>query len=291
MTMQLHDETPATDIVRMGPSAAMVRVADLMPRNFGELMQFATMAFKSGLAKCETPEQAAMLIVTGIELGLSPGQALRGLYSVEGRPFTAADTMVALIWQSGLCEEWEVVETTAEVATIRAKRRGRKEIVRSFTKADAETAQLVKKNGGHEKYPRIMLLHRCVAVIAREEFPDVLLGMYVPEEQAEIVEATIVRPRVVEAKETQPAIRAPFQNLQAQQAQPQTTRDWDADIAAAETVEALKALGKLITDSRAERSADEGKRLSGVFQARKKVLTEAAAVSSNDQAGAPVEPA
>ncbi|MDO9016642.1 MAG: hypothetical protein Q8S73_41210 [Deltaproteobacteria bacterium] len=273
--MQLHDsQAPDTDLVRAQPSAALARVADLLPHNFGELMQMAVMGFKSGLAKCETPEQAAMMILTGMELGLSPGQSMRGLYSVEGRVFIPSDTMVALILQSGLCEDWEVLETTDQVATITTKRRGKKAVERSFTAADAERAQLVKKNSGHEKYPRIMLLHRCVAVIGREVYPDVLLGMYVPEEQAEIIQAEIVRPRVVEAKESQPLPRAPSQNLPPEPSVPAgPARDWDAEIAAADSLEALKELGTAIKATKASRSAEEGTRLSGLFQARKKALT------------------
>lgn len=290
MTMQIHHETQAAEraIIQAQPSAALMRVADLMPRNLGDLTAIATMAFKSGLAKCDSPEQAAVIIMTGIELGMTPMQSLRGIYSVEGRPFLASDTMVALIRQSGLCEEWEVTETTEEVATVRTKHRDFGEITRSFTKADAERAGLMKEKGGHAKYPRTMLLHRAVAVVAREMYPEVILGMYVPEEQAEIVQAELLRPRVIEPKEVS---RAPFQNLQQpQQDPPPPSRDWDAEIAAADTLEALKSLGADIKDTKASRTKEEGNRLGGLFQARKAALTAAVqqvAESSNDQVGSP----
>ena len=285
MTMEVHQENATLDtergLARTNQSAAMQRISGLLPRSYSDMTTLGTWALKSGLAKVETVEAAIVIMMTGMELGLTPMQSLRGIYSVEGRPFLASDTMVALVWQSGLCEDWEVIETTELVATIRAKRRGGQEITRSFTSADAERAGLVKAKGGHEKYPRTMLLHRCVAVVARELFPDVILGMYVPEEQAEIVQAEVIRPRVVEAKEQAPVTRAPFQQAQAPQA-PQ--RDWDAEIAAAETLDVLKAIGADLKDTKATRSAEEGTRLGGLFQARKKALSPAATSVSDDGA-------
>ncbi|TAK30964.1 MAG: hypothetical protein EPO40_06120 [Myxococcaceae bacterium] len=291
MTMQIHQENSVIDtergLARTGQSAAMQRISDLMPRSYADMAMLGKWALKSGLAKVETEEAAIILMMTGMELGLTPMQSLRGIYSVEGRPFLSSDTMVALIWQSGLCELWEVVETTEAIATIRAKRHRGQEITRSFTRADAETAGLIKSKGGHEKYPRTMLLHRAVAVVARELFPDVILGMYVPEEQAEIVQTEVIRPRVVEAKESQPLARAPFTSPQnPQPAAP--ARDWDAEIAAAETLDVLKAIGADLKETKATRSAEEGTRLGGLFQARKKVLVAALqdlAASANDAAG------
>lgn len=285
MTIEIHQENQPSDatMVRSAPTAALLRVADLMPRSLTELRDLSTIAFKSGLAKVDSPEQAAVLIMTGLELGMTPMQALRGIYSVEGRPYLASDTMVALIRQSGLCESWEVVETTDETCTIRARHVRAGEITRSFTAADAARAGLTKEKGGHAKYPRIMLLHRCTAVVARELFPEVILGMYVPEEQAEVVQAEVIRPRVVEAKEVAPVTRAPFQNPQPQASQ-QPARDWDAEIAAADTLDTLKAIGADLKETKATRSAEEGTRLGGLFQARKKALTPAATTDATDGA-------
>lgn len=206
MTMELHQgETGLAQQTAAPVTAAVARMGSLMPRSFGELMALAKLAADSGLAKVKSPEQAATIIMTGIELGLTPMQALRGIYSVEGTAFLSADMMVALVTQSGTLASWEVVEKTADGCTITAQRAGRKPVTRSFTKSDATTAKL---GSVHATHPAVMLYHRCCAVICREVWPDILLGMYVPEEREVIdVRAETVQTRTVPARE-EPAVAA-----------------------------------------------------------------------------------
>ena len=288
MTMQIHDET-RTGLALSNPSIAVARTGDLMPRSLPALMELAKMAATSGLAKVQSPEQAATIIMTGIELGLTPMQALRGIYVVEGRPFLSADLMIALVLQSGTCEEWEVVETDDEKCVIRTKRTGRAAVKREFTAEDAKRADLVKDKSGHGKYPRVMLYHRCCAVICREVWPDILLGMYVPEEQADVV-ATVrgeaVTTRVVESR-TAPVAAAAGGSDGGGRKPPSThtdspidatpERDWRAEIETATTLDELTRLGDELRAAAQAKAIDipTSQALGAVYKARKTALSAA----------------
>lgn len=147
-----------------------------------DVERLARIAITSGLTSLRRPEEAAVILMTGHELGLSPMQALRGIYVVSGRPVLSADLMVAIVRRSGLCDSWRVVESTAERCEIWTLRKGEDTVAkRVWTMADAKRAGVTGK-GTWAQYPAAMLRHRCAADLAREVYPDVLLGLYDPDE-------------------------------------------------------------------------------------------------------------
>ncbi len=147
-------------------------------------------------------------IMTGAELGLSPMASIRGIHVVEGRPTLAADTMLAVILNSGAAEYFELVESTARQATYRTKRVGSKqEVVYTYTLDDAHQAKLLKSGSGWEKHPKNMLRARCISMLARVVYPDILAGIYTPEEikesrNGDVIEAEYVTTSV--GTETEP---------------------------------------------------------------------------------------
>jgi hypothetical protein len=145
--------------------------------------RLARIAVASGLTALRRPEEAAVILLTGRELGLAPMQSLRGIHVVQGRPVLSADLMVAIVRRSGLCASWRTVESTPEACTIETRREGEPEAARkTWTMADAARAGLTAKGGNWKSYPAQMLRHRCAADLAREVYPDVVLGLYDPDE-------------------------------------------------------------------------------------------------------------
>ena len=71
-------------------------------RNIDDVERLARIAVASSYTACRRPEEAAFLLMTGRELGLSPMQSLRGIYVVSGKPVLSADLMVAAVRRSGL---------------------------------------------------------------------------------------------------------------------------------------------------------------------------------------------
>lgn len=205
-------------------------------RDTNDLARIADMAHKSGLAKVSSAAAAGVIIMTGMELGLTPMQALLGIHLVEGRPVLAADTLVAIVRRSPVCAMWRTVESTEARCTIETQRKGADDVVtRTWTADDAKRAGLWTKNIW-QKYPRAMLRHRAAADLAREVYPDVVLGMYDPEElDADDVAAADVGSAADEPR----AVTAPA--LPAQTEAPPAYPAWQAFAADLETVTDIKS--------------------------------------------------
>ena len=147
-------------------------------RSLDDAERLARVAVASGLLAVRRPEEAVVLLLTGRELGLSPMQSLRGIYVVSGRPVLSADLLLAVVRRSGLCQSWRTVESTPERCTLETLRVGESQPARrTWTLEDARRAGLGGK-GPWTQYPAQMLRHRCTADLAREVYPDVVLGVY-----------------------------------------------------------------------------------------------------------------
>lgn len=127
-------------------------------------------------------------ILAGRELGLPPMTALRSIYIVEGKVSLASDLQLALMLRAGVRSEW--LETSDKAAKLRLERPGSKPAVFSYTLEQAKRAGLAGK-GNWEKHTEAMLRARCVSAAAKAYAPDVLAGVYVPDEIEEISESRV----------------------------------------------------------------------------------------------------
>jgi len=199
-------------------------------RSIDDVERIATIAVASNYTACRRVEEAAMIIITGHELGLSPAQSLRGIYVVKGKPVLAADTMVAVVRRSGLCESWHIVESTPERCTITTRRKGEThDAERTWTIADAKRAGLLT-NGTWGAYPAAMLRHRCASDLARQEYPDVILGMYDPEEMESV---PVAAPQAI------PTLASI--GIEVQRPTLPAPSSWPADLAACTTIADVRA--------------------------------------------------
>ena len=186
--MSPENEMPGATLVASGDSG--FRNA-LEPSDFASAYNLAAIAAKVHLCGVTSPEDALVRIMTGREMGLTAFQAMRLVYVVEGRPALDASFMLALCINRPECEYFECVETTREKATYRAKRRGRKEQVLTWTIEQAVAAGLLSRGKDPSKnnwnrYPDAMLRARCVSALARMVFPEAICGLYTREELAGI---------------------------------------------------------------------------------------------------------
>lgn len=253
----------------------MVRPArGLELRTLDDVERLARLAVTSGLVQARRPEEAAVILLTGRELGLSPMQSLRGIYVVSGRPVLSADLLVAVVLASGLCVSWRTIESTAETATIETRRRGEDQPARrTWTMVDARRAGLVGK-GTWTQYPAAMLRHRCAADLAREVYPDVCLGLYTPDEMGDERAPEGVR-------EEAPPVRAlpPLEVLGIERApagEMLTAREVTAaceTLRAAATLDALRAAWADLAPELARASDGQRSRLARAKDARKLELT------------------
>ena len=142
-------------------------------------------------------------ILYGREIGLPPMTALTQVHVVEGRPGLYAEAMRALVLSAG--HEFEVVEATGAIATVRGRRRGagRWQPV-TWTLDMARAAGLLPANpkSGWSKYPRAMLVARATAELARQLFPDVIHGFRALEESDDTPTDTDDTPAAIAAPTT-----------------------------------------------------------------------------------------
>ena len=162
--------------------------------------QLAERVSKSGLvpqAYRGKPMDAAVAIMYGAEVGLPPMTSLQRIIVINGKPTLDAQGMAALIRGAGHSITGDATDT--EATAIGKRLDNGDTMTVTFTIADAKRANLVK-NGPWTQYPSSMLWARAVSKLARELFPDVLMGMsYVPEEMGEVagVEVPVVKPAPV----------------------------------------------------------------------------------------------
>jgi hypothetical protein len=197
-------------------------LAPIEPTTMGELEHFAAQANQSGFFGVKNKEQALILAMTGRDLGLSYTQALRAFHVINGRPAMSADGMVAIaLGHSDVCEYFTTIETTSERCTVETKRRGSPAAQRlTFTMADAKAAGLSSPNW--TKFPAAMLRARAKSSLARDVYPDLLMGLYDPDEieaPAAAPAATVIAaPALVVAPVPAPAPSGPNESWPAAEA-------------------------------------------------------------------------
>jgi hypothetical protein len=157
----------------------------VIPKDISEVQSLAEILSKAtnlpDALKGKIPDVVAQ-VLAGAELGLAPMASIRGVHIVQGKPIMSADTMVGLVLSSGLAEYFVQLESSAASVTFETKRRGSPHPQRcTWTLDDAKRAGIASKDNWR-LYPRQMLSARARAELARSVYPDVLAGVYVPEE-------------------------------------------------------------------------------------------------------------
>lgn len=201
-------DTAAAPAAESAPSQpqALARPADVLapapvewerqldPRGMNQARQLAEDMAKSRMfTGYGTPQAVLSTIMIGREIGLPAMASLRGIYNIDGRHALSAQTMVAVILRSGLAAYFRPVsfnETQATFETLR-KGDGNNPVTLTHTiemaqKAWSKTEDAWRKSGwGHN--PTDMLVARATSRLARMVYPDIIAGLYTPEELREIV--------------------------------------------------------------------------------------------------------
>lgn len=165
------------------------------PADMESLVRLSQLICRSGLAPNAVRGDAgsvAMLIALGSTLGLSWAQSVQELQVINGKVSCSAVLLHARCQQSPACEQFDVIEATDKVATVRVKRRGWKEhLDLAYTIEDAAKQGLLARGGAWKTVPRAMLVARARAEAARRWFPEVVVGFYSVEEMADSASAQV----------------------------------------------------------------------------------------------------
>lgn len=162
----------------------------LMPKTFNEKYQMAKILATSGLipAGLNSPEKVCVALEWGHELQLSPMVAVNNIAVINGKPTLSADIMAAVVKRSPEYAGTEWVQLDDKVAECKVMRRvngGIETVISKFTFDDAVRAGLTNKSVW-KQYPKRMLKHRCLSYALRDAFPDILAGLYNPEEMESV---------------------------------------------------------------------------------------------------------
>lgn len=178
---------PVTGAVSTLPPAAAATMAP--EAEFDQLMRLGETLASTGFlpAAVKNAAQAVAIILTGRELGIPPMHALRSIDIIKGKPALSAQLMLAIFHRAGGQSDWK--HTDAERAAIWLKHPASgREHVETFTMADAKRAGLTDGDGW-KKYPVMMLRWRAVSAGLRIVAPEIIAGMYTPEELGASVDA------------------------------------------------------------------------------------------------------
>jgi hypothetical protein len=195
----MNAQTPVAEQERPRPQknlpaiVAGGNVRAIVPQDFDGAWRIATAVHASGMAPygINSPEKAMVAIMHGLEIGLTPMNALQSIAVINGKPTIYGDAALALVRASGLMEAFkEIIEGEGEnmKAICRVKRKDEEPIEGEFSVADAKTAGLWTKRGRNgestpwQTYPKRMLKFRARAFALRDAFADVLKGISIREE-------------------------------------------------------------------------------------------------------------
>jgi len=108
-------------------------------------------------------------------LGVSPLEALNGgLYYLQGKTGMSSEMMNSLIRQAGHSITKDA-KSNNEICILHGKRSDNGDTwTTTFSMDDAKRAGLAKNM--YDKYPGVMIFNRCLSMLARQLFPDVIKG-------------------------------------------------------------------------------------------------------------------
>jgi len=195
VAQQAEERGPGTALARMmehAPEQEGRRSLALLGPGDRETIRWVVQSlFSSGPAwrpkHIDTEEKAVVTMLAGLEVGLPPIAAMNQIYVVNGRPTMMAQAQLALIMRSGMgYYVWgKCDDTTATITGYHYTPDGRPPQPQQFTFTieQAQSAGLTGKDGPVWKlYPGDMLRWKAAARMARGVFPDVVLGLYAPDE-------------------------------------------------------------------------------------------------------------
>lgn len=136
----------------------------------------------------KTREQAAAIMLKGMELRVPPMQALSQIVMVQGKPTVSSELMLGLIYRDHGKQALRVKHTDNKSCTVEYRVEGWEGTSElTFTIEDAKQAGLLGKSGPWSQYPAVMLRWRAISQVAKIAFPETIGGMYVAGELGENV--------------------------------------------------------------------------------------------------------
>lgn len=215
-TQLVKAEKPLTKAERLSLIPATDRGVSLT--SMEDMYRFAATVVNSGLAPSsfKTPEAVIVAIQFGMEIGLTPMQALQNECVINGKVGVYGEASLAICMRDSAYEdheEWYEVDKNriAEEDVIPAlklnqnvvsvtlmKAKGRIPVRRAFSVEDAKKAQLWGKQGPWTNYPQRMLRFKARHWAEKDCFPNALKGIPLAED---LITEYGAQPKQIKARE------------------------------------------------------------------------------------------
>jgi hypothetical protein len=174
-----------------------------------QTLKFAAIIKKGGLCpeSLDSVERVYSAILYGAELKFSPIQAVNSIQIIKGKACLPADTIKALILSKGAkvpTIKWD--DTTCHLRMTRGDWTEEYE----FTMEYAKRAGFVSKNPNYNTQPRQMLYARCVTILAKNMYADVLKGVDSVEamQDADVITVSSTPAKTLDALLSTPKVEA-----------------------------------------------------------------------------------
>lgn len=150
------------------------------------------------------PSDILLIFMMANELGIAPIQAMNGINVIQGKPCISPQLMVALIHSKIATAIISIDDSKDGVVTCTMARNDKTPGYTSTWDMDRAKALGLTAKDNWKKQPQTMLKWRAIGDAARTVFPDVIMGLYLPEEMESVPEEDKPEPVQVKSEIVEP---------------------------------------------------------------------------------------
>jgi len=169
------------------------------------LEMFGNAICRSGMFGCESKEAGIVFALQCVAENKPPLEMAKNYHLVKGKLTKRADAMLADFRRAGGKVTWrDLKDEKVQAAVFEFED---VQTPASFSMEDAKRAGLVRSGSAWDKTPAAMLRARCISETLRAIAPEIVQGVYVPEE----LDVTNVEPKPQAKPVNQPKVNKPTQ--------------------------------------------------------------------------------
>ena len=169
------------------------------------LEMFGNAICRSGMFGCESKEAGIVFALQCVAENKPPLEMAKNYHLVKGKLTKRADAMLADFRRAGGKVTWrDLKDEKVQAAVFEFED---VQTSASFSMEDAKRAGLVRSGSAWDKTPAAMLRARCISETLRAIAPEIVQGVYVPEE----LDVTNVEPKPQAKPVSKPKVNKPTQ--------------------------------------------------------------------------------
>ncbi len=199
--------TALTVPVGLGGNSSALSVYNRIDNPLQFVEQFGKSIADSGMFGCKNAQQGQVLAMTCICEGITPTDFCKQYHIIEGKISMRADAMLANFRKAGGRHRWLEIGDEGQRATLELSY-DNETITVAYSIDQARKAGLVKDKSNWDKDPGSMLRARCISRGIRMIAPEIVAGVYAPEDLGEepihvaAIPAATTKPRKATATAT-----------------------------------------------------------------------------------------